>query len=75
MQFWTSGQWMTERAGGSDVSASTDTVAKTTPGDPSRTGDGFKHRLYGVKWFSSATDCEMALALARCEGVEGIPER
>lgn len=55
---WTSGQWMTERTGGSDVSR-TETIAR-------RDGDGF--RLFGTKWFSSATTAEMALALARPEG-------
>jgi acyl-CoA dehydrogenase len=55
---WTSGQWMTERTGGSDVSA-TETVAR-------RDGEGW--RLFGTKWFSSATTSEMALALARPEG-------
>ena len=55
---WTSGQWMTERIGGSDVSG-TETVAR-------RDGDGW--RLWGTKWFSSATTSEMALALARPEG-------
>src|SRR5512133_1004989 len=55
---WTSGQWMTERTGGSDVSG-TETAAR-------RGGDGW--RLYGTKWFSSATTAEMALALARPEG-------
>ncbi|HET8540844.1 MAG TPA: acyl-CoA dehydrogenase family protein [Anaeromyxobacter sp.] len=55
---WTSGQWMTERTGGSDVSG-TETVAR-------RDGDGW--RLHGTKWFSSATTAEMALALARPEG-------
>jgi alkylation response protein AidB-like acyl-CoA dehydrogenase len=55
---WTSGQWMTERTGGSDVSG-TETVAR-------KDGDGF--RLYGTKWFSSAVDSQMALALARPEG-------
>ena len=43
---WTSGQWMTERTGGSDVSQ-TETVAR-------RDGDG-QWRLYGTKWFTSAT--------------------
>ncbi len=56
---WTSGQWMTERAGGSDVSA-TETVAR-----PDGAGGW---RLFGTKWFSSATTAEMALALARPEG-------
>src|SRR5512138_1386430 len=55
---WTSGQWMTERTGGSDVSG-TETVAR-------RDGDGW--RLFGTKWFSSATTAEIALALARPEG-------
>jgi alkylation response protein AidB-like acyl-CoA dehydrogenase len=56
---WTSGQWMTERTGGSDVSG-TETVAR-------RGADG-RWRLHGTKWFSSATTAEMALALARPEG-------
>ena len=55
---WTSGQWMTERAGGSDV-ARTETLARRSP-------EGW--RLHGTKWFSSATTAEMALALARPEG-------
>ena len=56
---WTSGQWMTERTGGSDVSG-TETVA--------RLGEDGAWRLHGTKWFSSATTAEMALALARPEG-------
>ena len=55
---WTSGQWMTERTGGSDVSQS-ETVAKK---------DGDQWRLFGTKWFTSATSSEMALTLARPEG-------
>ncbi len=55
---WTSGQWMTERTGGSDVGR-TETIARRTP-------DGW--RLHGTKWFSSAVTAEMALALARPEG-------
>ncbi|WP_242396039.1 acyl-CoA dehydrogenase family protein [Anaeromyxobacter oryzisoli] len=55
---WTSGQWMTERSGGSDVSR-TETVAR-------RDADAW--RLHGTKWFTSATSAEMALALARPEG-------
>jgi acyl-CoA dehydrogenase len=57
-QAWTSGQWMTERTGGSDVGLS-ETVAKKTPES---------WRLYGTKWFTSATTSEMALTLARPEG-------
>jgi acyl-CoA dehydrogenase len=55
---WTSGQWMTERTGGSDVSQS-ETIAKL---------DGDQWRLYGTKWFTSATTSEIALTLARPEG-------
>ncbi len=55
---WTSGQWMTERTGGSDVSR-TETVAKN---------EGDTWRLYGTKWFTSATTSQMALTLARPEG-------
>jgi len=56
--FWTSGQWMTERTGGSDVGL-TQTVARRSP-------EGW--RLYGTKWFTSATTAQMALTLARPEG-------
>jgi alkylation response protein AidB-like acyl-CoA dehydrogenase len=55
---WTSGQWMTERTGGSDVSQS-ETVARR---------DGDTWRLYGTKWFTSATTSQIALTLARPEG-------
>jgi alkylation response protein AidB-like acyl-CoA dehydrogenase len=55
---WTSGQWMTERTGGSDVSQS-ETVARR---------DGDTWRLYGTKWFTSATTSQLALTLARPEG-------
>ena len=57
---WTSGQWMTERAGGSDVGQSL-TRAVGEPG-----GEAF--RLHGTKWFTSATTSEMTLTLARPEG-------
>lgn len=55
---WTSGQWMTERTGGSDVGL-TETVARFSDG---------AWRLYGTKWFTSAATSEMALTLARPEG-------
>lgn len=58
-QMWTSGQWMTERTGGSDVGHS-ETVARPQ-------ADG-SWRLYGTKWFTSATTSEMSLALARPDG-------
>jgi acyl-CoA dehydrogenase len=56
---WTSGQWMTERTGGSDVAIS-ETIAR--PNDDGSFG------LYGTKWFTSATTSQMALTLARPEG-------
>ncbi|MBL9024921.1 MAG: acyl-CoA dehydrogenase family protein [Myxococcales bacterium] len=58
---WTSGQWMTERTGGSDVGLS-ETVAR-----PANDGSG-RFRLYGTKWFTSATTAQMALTLGRPEG-------
>ncbi len=56
---WTSGQWMTERTGGSDVAIS-ETVAKHIDGD--------RYRLFGTKWFTSATTSQMTLTLGRPEG-------
>jgi putative acyl-CoA dehydrogenase len=58
---WTSGQWMTERTGGSDVSG-TRTEARREAG-------GF--RLYGDKWFTSATNSEIAVTLARDPDADG----
>ncbi|XP_069651504.1 acyl-CoA dehydrogenase family member 11 isoform X2 [Haliaeetus albicilla] len=62
-KFWTSGQWMTERRGGSDVANGTETVARKQP-------DG-TYRLYGFKWFTSAADSDVALTLARVVDAEG----
>lgn len=59
---WTSGQWMTERTGGSDVGL-TQTYARI-----SQENGAERHRLYGTKWFTSATTSQMALTLARPEG-------
>lgn len=58
-RFWTSGQWMTELAGGSDVGRSRTTARQD--------GNG-TWRLTGRKWFTSAITANMALALARPEG-------
>ena len=68
---WTSGQWMTERKGGSDVRG-TETVARKVEGN-NKEGDGIDAvgmplgpwRIDGFKWFSSATDCNMAIMLAK----------
>ncbi|MBS1784404.1 MAG: acyl-CoA dehydrogenase family protein [Acidobacteria bacterium] len=56
--FWTSGQWMTESTGGSDVGLTT-TVARLEAG---------VWRLQGRKWFTSAAASQMALTLARPDG-------
>jgi acyl-CoA dehydrogenase len=55
---WKGTQFITEKAGGSDVGA-IETVA--------REHDGV-WRLYGEKWFCSHTDADVALMLARPEG-------
>ncbi|UKZ72987.1 hypothetical protein TrVFT333_000625 [Trichoderma virens FT-333] len=67
---WTSGQWMTERSGGSDVSQ-TETIAEYQPEEAegalaSREGKiplG-PWSINGFKWFSSATDSNMTILLA-----------
>ena len=56
--FWTSGQWMTESTGGSDVGLTT---------TEARCEDGV-WRLHGRKWFTSAAASQMALTLARPAG-------
>ena len=56
---WTSGQWMTESTGGSDVGASLTHAERDEHG---------QWRLYGKKWFTSAITSQMALTLARPVG-------
>ncbi|RPB03075.1 hypothetical protein L873DRAFT_1731992 [Choiromyces venosus 120613-1] len=72
---WTSGQWMTERPGGSDVSKS-ETVAVYSPLAPSsQMEDGTEELgpwvVDGYKFFSSATDADMTILLARTPGGGG----
>jgi alkylation response protein AidB-like acyl-CoA dehydrogenase len=55
---WKGTQFMTERAGGSDVGA-IETVARCEDGE---------WRLTGDKWFCSHADADVALLLARPEG-------
>ncbi|KAL0485954.1 acyl-CoA dehydrogenase [Acrasis kona] len=64
--FWTSGQWMTEKRGGSDVSLATRTVAFPNKNQDFNTD----HELNGVKFFTSATDSQMTFTLARI-----VPDR
>lgn len=68
---WTSGQWMTERPGGSDV-RNTETWATFAPDLPSNmpmeASDGSPlgpWQINGFKWFSSATDANMTVLLAK----------
>ena len=95
--FWTSGQWMTERQGGSDVGTSRPSLSlghqfpnfilffaiSSPPFHPPRPHsaggtatsalrqpDGSFH-LHGYKWFTSATDADMAFTLARVVGGDG----
>jgi acyl-CoA dehydrogenase len=67
-EFWTSGQWMTELTGGSDVGTS-ETIARPDP-DLTRNSElGTRNwLLYGRKWFTSAATSQIALTLARPEG-------
>ena len=51
---------MTEKRGGSDVANGTQTFAVHIEGN--------RYKLFGYKWFSSATDSDMALTLARIVG-------
>ena len=67
---WVSSQWMTERPGGSDVrNSETVAVYSPLPVKSSRLGavDEGDYLLSGFKWFSSATDCNMALILAKTD--------
>ncbi|KAJ3032510.1 hypothetical protein HDV00_007432 [Rhizophlyctis rosea] len=74
-QAWTSGQWMTERSGGSDV-RNTETLAtllteeECTGVDAEGTPLG-PWRVDGFKWFSSATDGDVAVLLAKIPSFEG----
>src|ERR1700742_997389 len=58
---WKGTQFMTERAGGSDVGA-IETTARCEDGE---------WRLTGDKWFCSHADADVALMLARPEGAAG----
>lgn len=57
-QFWTSGQWMTERPGGSDVGQSETQAEIVDEASNSWSISGFK-------WFSSATTADLTMLLAR----------
>ena len=70
---WISAQWMTERPGGSDVQ-NTETVASYSPLPPDQRAtspnpagavEEGDYLVSGFKFFSSATDCNIALMLAK----------
>jgi alkylation response protein AidB-like acyl-CoA dehydrogenase len=61
---WKGAQWMTEKAGGSDVGA-VETVAEHQGLDA---GGLDVWKLTGEKWFASCTDADVALVLARPVG-------
>ncbi|EAQ85855.1 hypothetical protein CHGG_07108 [Chaetomium globosum CBS 148.51] len=77
---WTSGQWMTERTGGSDV-PKTETVATYDP-YPDVSSTPFADvdekillgpwSISGFKWFSSATDSQMTILLAKTDPSKGV---
>ncbi|CRK19392.1 hypothetical protein BN1708_012628, partial [Verticillium longisporum] len=71
---WTSGQWMTERSGGSDVRGTETIATRLTPTDlrgavgrgQDILGQPLRPRsIDGFKWFSSATDSDMTMLLAQ----------
>ncbi|PCH40066.1 hypothetical protein WOLCODRAFT_88441 [Wolfiporia cocos MD-104 SS10] len=63
---FTAGQWMTERPGGSDISQTETRATQINhPLGDAASAYGPKYTLDGFKWFSSATDSNVALALAR----------
>lgn len=75
---WTSGQWMTERVGGSDVSGTETYAHRLTQAELNEEARAGRTRdatgmplgpwgIDGFKWFSSATDSEMAVLLARTD--------
>ncbi|CAI6339124.1 unnamed protein product [Periconia digitata] len=75
---WTSGQWMTERSGGSDVSGTETIATRISPEELARDEGSPRSldavgmplgpwKINGFKWFSSATDSEMAVLLANTE--------
>ena len=74
---WTSGQWMTERSGGSDVSLTETTARRLSAEEELLDAGAFggnedaagmrlgPWHIGGFKWFSSATDSDMVILLAK----------
>ncbi|KAF2250728.1 hypothetical protein BU26DRAFT_269134 [Trematosphaeria pertusa] len=79
---WTSGQWMTERTGGSDVSGTETVAIRLTSEELAEEANAGRDvdavgmplgpwKIDGFKWFSSATDSEMTVLLA-CTAKGGL---
>ncbi len=56
--FWTSGQWRTEKEGGTDLNQISTTARRDEDGT---------WRLHGHKWFTSSTAANVALVLAKTD--------
>jgi alkylation response protein AidB-like acyl-CoA dehydrogenase len=75
---WTSGQWMTERSGGSDVSRTETAATLLTTSDAQGLADAEgniplgPYSISGFKWFSSAAESGMTVLLARTEPHKGL---
>lgn len=70
-RYWTSGQWMTETSGGSDVGGTETMAEPVAPASSGQEAPDPRWLLHGRKFFTSATTSQMALTLARTEGAAG----
>ncbi len=67
-QLFTGAMFLTEKSGGSDVSANRVRAVAAEPEFRGEAGSGNEwYRLYGEKWFCSNAGAELALALARTD--------
>jgi alkylation response protein AidB-like acyl-CoA dehydrogenase len=65
-------QFMTEKAGGSDVGALETEAERIGANDPEWRPDGVERwKLHGQKWFCSHADADVAVLLARPRGAPG----
>lgn len=78
---WTSGQWMTERTGGSDVSGTETRARRPSPPELAESSKGLvasdgsplgPWSIDGFKWFSSATDANMTVLLAKTDSSDRL---
>jgi alkylation response protein AidB-like acyl-CoA dehydrogenase len=74
---WRAGQWMTERSGGSDVRGTETLATPLANGVGGRDSAGSKlgpWEVNGFKFFSSSTDADMSIFLARTPTEDGKGE-